>query len=107
MSSMIRSEAALCTVKKFPGGAVMFRVQGQDRAVNCAGVSRRSFLQAGFLGLAGLSLADFLCLQKQAAAAGRTSKNTAVILLWMDGGPSQLETFDPKPDAPAEVRGPY
>jgi len=85
----------------------MFRVQGQDRAVNCEGISRRSFLQAGFLGLAGLSLADFLCLQQQAAAAGGTGKNTAVILLWMDGGPSQLETFDPKPEAPAEVRGPY
>ena len=47
----------------------MLRIQGQDRSVNCEGVSRRSFLQAGFLGLAGLSLADFLCLQEQAAAA--------------------------------------
>src|SRR5881227_3730345 len=85
----------------------MLRIQGQDRSVNCAGVSRRSFLQAGFLGLAGLTLADFLCLQEQAAAAGQARKSTAVILLWMDGGPSQLETYDPKPDAPAEVRGPY
>src|SRR5262245_58185385 len=85
----------------------MFRIQGQDRSVTCDGVSRRSFLQAGFLGLAGLRRAALLCLQRQAAAAGQASKKTAVILLWMDGGPSQLETFDPKPDAPAEVRGPY
>jgi hypothetical protein len=85
----------------------MLRIQGQDRSVNCAGVSRRSFLQAGFLGLAGLSLADFLCLQEQAAAAGSPGKKTAVILIWLDGGPSQLETYDPKPEAVSEVRGPY
>jgi hypothetical protein len=66
-------------------------------------MSRRTALKAGFLGLAGLSLADLLRLKAQA----NTSRDTAVILLWLDGGPSQIETYDPKPDAPAEYRGPY
>ncbi len=66
--------------------------------------SRRSFLRLGAHGLAGLSLADVFRLQAHAKGA---SSDMAVILYWMAGGPSQLETFDPKPDAPAEVRGPF
>ncbi len=87
----------------------MLRVQGGHPTVNCAGLSRRSFLQAGFLGLGGLTLADFLRL-REAQAAGKGAqpgKKTACILIWLDGGPSQIETWDPKPEAPAEVRGPF
>lgn len=75
---------------------------GKSRS-NCQGMTRRTALKAGFLGLAGLSLSDHFRLQAQ----GTTSRDTAVILLWLDGGPSQIETYDPKPDAPAEYRGPY
>lgn len=71
---------------------------------NCQGMSRRAALKAGFLSVAGLSLPDVLRLQ---AEAGMVRKDTAVILLWLDGGPSQLETYDPKPEAPLEYRGPY
>jgi hypothetical protein len=85
----------------------MLRIQGHDHTTNCAGLSRRSFLQAGFLGVAGLSLPDLLRMRAAAAAAGRPAKPTACILVWLDGGPSQLETYDPKPEAPAEVRGPF
>jgi uncharacterized protein (DUF1501 family) len=68
--------------------------------------SRRWFLQTGLAGLAGLSLPDLLrCRARGAAGAGADRK--AVILIWLSGGPSQLETWDPKPDAPAEVRGPF
>src|SRR5947209_2273596 len=70
----------------------------------CDGVSRRSFLKVGFLGLAGLTLADHLRLK--AAGAGAT-KETAVILLWLGGGPSHIDTYDLKPDAPAEIRGEF
>src|SRR5579859_2344139 len=70
----------------------------------CDGVSRRGFLQAGFLGLAGLSLADVLRLR---AAQGTASKDTSVILVWKGGGPSHIDTWDPKPDAPAEYRGDF
>ena len=68
--------------------------------------SRRWFLQTGLAGLAGLSLPDLLRCRAQAAAASRADRK-AVILIWLSGGPSQLDTWDPKPDAPGEVRGPF
>jgi hypothetical protein len=74
---------------------------------NCEGVSRRSFLQIGALGLGGLTLPNLLQLRAAEAAAGRQTGDAAVILLWLDGGPSQFETYDPKPDAPAEYRGEF
>jgi hypothetical protein len=70
----------------------------------CTGpTTRRDFLRAGALALGGLSLSDLLA----ARAAGARDPGTSVILFWMWGGPSQFETFDPKPDAPAEYRGPF
>src|SRR5439155_24295971 len=67
---------------------------------------RRAFLRAGLAGFGSLSLPGLLRLR---AAAGRTEPRapTAVILVWLRGGASHLETFDPKPDAPSEYRGPY
>ncbi len=67
------------------------------------GVTRRSFLHAGALGLAGLGLGDLLRARALGQAAG---DDLSVILVWLDGGPPQHETYDPKPGAPAEVRGP-
>jgi hypothetical protein len=67
-------------------------------------MTRRTALKAGFLGLAGLTLPDLLRLRAEGSAR---DTGTACILLWLDGGPSQLETYDPKPEAPAEYRGPY
>ena len=66
--------------------------------------ARRWFLQTGLAGFAGLSLAD--ALRARAAGPARGDRQ-AVILFWLSGGPSQIDTWDPKPDAPAEVRGPY
>jgi uncharacterized protein (DUF1501 family) len=68
--------------------------------------SRRWFLQTGLAGLAGLSLPDLLRCRAQAATPHAADRK-AVILLWLSGGPSQLDTWDPKPDAPSEVRGPF
>jgi len=85
----------------------MLRLEGPDLTINCAGMKRRSFLQAGFLGLAGLSMADFLRLQAAQAAPAVPKKKTACIVVWLDGGPPQHETYDPKPEAPAEYRGAY
>src|SRR6516165_12038263 len=68
--------------------------------------SRRWFLQTGLAGLAGLSLPDLLRCRAHGAAAGRADRK-AVILIWLSGGPSQLDTWDPKPAAPSEVRGPF
>ena len=73
-------------------------------ARNCRGpLRRREFLRAGALALGGMTLPDVLRGQ---ALAGSTRKDTSVILFWMWGGPSQLETYDMKPDAPTEYRGP-
>ena len=83
----------------------MLRIQTNDPSRNCAGVTRRSVLQVGFLSAAGLSLADLLRMRAASAKAGKPAKDTACILIWLDGGPSQLETYDPKPEAPQEVRG--
>ncbi|MCA9063274.1 MAG: DUF1501 domain-containing protein, partial [Planctomycetaceae bacterium] len=66
--------------------------------------SRRCFLQAGVLGTAGLSLATHRHLQ--AAGAAESSSRRSVILFWLSGGPGHMETWDPKPLAPSEYRGP-
>ena len=82
----------------------MIQIANQSYARNCQGQTRRTALKAGFLGALGLSTADLLRLQAEGLAK-RTEKS--VILLWLDGGPSQHETYDPKPEAPAEYRGPW
>ena len=71
-------------------------------------IDRRSILRAGMLGATGLALPHLLRMEAHAAQQGKpTKKASSVIILWMRGGPSQHETWDPKPDAPAEVRGPF
>lgn len=65
---------------------------------------RREFLRVGTLALGGLTLSDLL---RARAAAGTGSVETSVILFWMWGGPSHLETWDLKPNAPSEYRGPF
>src|SRR5687768_7397043 len=68
-------------------------------------ISRRRWLEASLTaGGCGLSLAQVLQLQ---AASNGPKPDTAVIQVWLGGGPSQFETFDPKPEAPREIRGPY
>ena len=67
------------------------------------GMSRRSFLKAGGLGMSGLTLTELLQHEAQAGAAAKTENS--VIVLWMRGGPSQHETWDPKMEAPVEYRG--
>jgi hypothetical protein len=73
----------------------------------CDGLTRRGFLKVGFLGLTGLSLADHLRGQAVAREQGRIVKDTAVILLYMGGGPSHVDMYDLKPGAPAEFRGDF
>ena len=71
------------------------------------GISRRGLLRVGGLSALGLGLGDYFRLQRLCGAEGSPKvKAKACILVWLDGGPSHLETFDPKPESPAEVRGP-
>jgi hypothetical protein len=79
----------------------MFRLDLGKTGPYCDGLDRRSFLQVGVTGLAALGLPH---LAQARDAAGATNK-TSVILLWLDGGPSHLDLYDMKPDAPAEYRG--
>src|SRR6201987_4198983 len=74
-------------------------------ARDCDGVTRRSFLRAGALGLGGLTLPDFLRLRAEGGAASPARRS--VILLWLSGGPGHMETWDPKPDAVSQYRGPF
>ncbi|OWK43835.1 DUF1501 domain-containing protein [Fimbriiglobus ruber] len=71
----------------------------------CDGVSRRGFLQVGALALGGLTLADVL--RARAAQGIPTSAKKSVILIWQAGGPSHIDMYDLKPNAPAEVRGEF
>jgi hypothetical protein len=71
----------------------------------CDGFRRRDFLHAGSLSFLGFTLADLLGLEARGAVTGGKAKSC--ILLFLVGGPSQHDTFDPKPQAPAEIRGPF
>src|SRR5438067_1900634 len=73
-------------------------------------VTRREILQVGGLGVLGLTLADALRAAEARSTAPATANRrgeTSCIFIFLEGGPSQLETFDPKPQAPNDVRGPY
>jgi len=82
----------------------MFTIPGAKTSKYCDGRSRRDFLQVGMAGMGALGLSHFL-RAKAAAAKESTGKQTSAILLWLDGGPSQHDTYDPKPEAPPEYRG--
>jgi uncharacterized protein (DUF1501 family) len=69
-------------------------------------IDRRGFVKAGALGMAGLSLSQVLKAES-AVDPAKTSKEKSVIILWQRGGPSQHETWDPKPDAPQDYRGAF
>ncbi len=84
----------------------MLNLTGQGTAHTCDGVSRRDFLQVGTLGAVGLSLADMQQLEA-AGAADPSKDDRSVIMIFNLGAPSQLDTWDMKPDAPAEIRGPF
>lgn len=84
----------------------MFRIGMDGGGRYCDGVNRRSFLQIGVAGMGSAGIGTVLQARAASAASGRTAnKDTSVILLWLDGGPSHMDLYDMKPDAPAEYRG--
>src|SRR6266571_1700938 len=82
---------------------------GKPTARNAHGVTRRELLQVGGLGLLGVTLADWWRGRDlQASPSSRsTGREPSCIFIFLSGGPSHLETFDPKPNAPVNIRGPY
>ena len=79
----------------------MLRIDAGRGGRYCDGMSRRSFVQLGVAGMAAASLGD-VARAKQSAATGN---NNAAIMIWLDGGPSHLDMYDMKPEAPSEYRG--
>jgi hypothetical protein len=78
------------------------------KSTDCTGYSRREFLRVGSLSALGLSLPGFLRMRQASAADAPIRRNNInCILLWMQGGPSHIDTLDPKPNAPAEIRGEF
>ena len=82
----------------------MLTILGRPRRV-CNGMTRRELLQAGGAGLFGLGLSKLLAAESVQRAHNARAKS--VMFVYLFGGPSQLETFDMKPDAPSNVRGPF
>ncbi len=83
----------------------MFRLDSDKPVEFCDGLRRRDFLHAGALSALGLGLNDLFAMK--ALGAVDAKKDTNCIMLFLVGGPSQLDTWDMKPDAPVEIRGPY
>src|SRR5947209_12854233 len=81
-------------------------MQASSRAASTPGPQRREFLRAGLAAFGSLSLPELFRLRAGAAPPARREQ-TAVILVWLRGGGSHLDTYDPKPDAPSEYRGPF
>ena len=89
----------------------MLNLIGRGTAHTCDGISRRDFLQVGTLGAVGFALPDLLAARQiQAATPGKKDDkydDRSVIMIFNLGAPSQIDTCDLKPDAPAEIRGPF
>jgi len=82
----------------------MFRIDAGKTFPYCDGIRRRSFLQLGVAGMASVGLPGVLRAKEQSASK-TGKKDTSVILIWLDGGPSHMDLYDMKPEAPAEYRG--
>src|SRR4051812_24987098 len=80
----------------------MFQLDLGSTKQYCDGMSRRSFLKLGVASMASLGLPDVLRARQQSPAGTR---DTSVILIWLDGGPGHMDLYDMKPDAPEEYRG--
>ncbi len=84
----------------------MLEFIGDGRAHTCDGVTRRDFLQVGTLGAVGLSLPQYVAAQQQ-GNVDPAAREKACILIFNLGAPSHVDTWDMKPEAPAEIRGPF
>ena len=84
----------------------MLSLFGRGRARTCDGVTRRDVLHAGALGLAGFGLPHYLAARERHGVRPGC-ENRSVIMIFNLGAPSHLDTWDMKPEAPAEIRGPF
>ena len=82
----------------------MLTIPGPSLGGFCDGLSRRSFLRVGSLGVAGITLPRIL---EAARTTPERDLPRSVVMIYLCGGPTQHETFDPKPDSPKEIRGSF
>jgi len=85
----------------------MLTLFGNFSPAQCDGISRRSLLQIGALGIGGLTLPQLLALEAHAAPASTKSRHKSVIMIYCCGGPPHQDMYDVKVDAPAEIRGEF
>ncbi len=83
----------------------MFRIEMGATQRYCDGVSRRNFVQLGLAGMGAIGLPQILRAKELSQSQGSSAKDTSIILIWLDGGPGHMDTYDLKPQAPAEYRG--
>src|ERR1700722_2107208 len=81
-------------------------MSGSSNGQRCGGLSRREVLRVGSLGFLGLGLDEWFRLRSRAGTSS-SAKVKNCILIWLAGGPSHLDTFDPKPNATADIRGEF
>jgi hypothetical protein len=86
------------------GGGAVLTIPGGGSSAFCDGFTRREFLKIGGLALGGLTLTDLLAAE---ASAGVRGGHKAIIMVYLPGGPAHQDTYDLKPDAPAEIRGEF
>jgi Protein of unknown function (DUF1501) len=85
----------------------MINVELGRASRNCEGITRRDMLRVGALSFGGMTLAGALQSEAAAKAVGKPTRKTSVICFWLDGGPTHHETWDPKPTAPRDYKGPF
>jgi hypothetical protein len=83
----------------------MLKIHAGNTGKYCDGIRRRHFVQIGIAGMASAGLPQILKARAESARLGLAAKDTAVILMWLDGGPSHMDLYDLKPEAPVEYRG--
>jgi len=84
----------------------MLKITDRGTAHTCDGLTRRDFLEVGALGAVGLTLPHLMASEARGAIDPRDDKRSAIMIFNL-GAPSQIDTFDPKPEAAAEIRGPF
>src|SRR2546421_6614665 len=93
-------------VERNSKGQIMLKITGKGSVTTCDGITRRDFLQVGALGAIGLTLSNLAALEAMGAVS-KGNDEKSVILIFNLGAPSQLDTWDMKPNAPSEIRGPF
>src|SRR5262249_26018476 len=105
-ASPLAGVVCVTRVNPFLPAQNMFKFTGPGSITTCDGITRRDFLHAGTLGAIGLSLPMLSALRAQ-GAVDKAKDERSCIMIFNLGAPSQIDTWDPKPEAPREVRGPF